>query len=189
MGRTTVETAFRVDVRRLVRARVSGAGTLRYGHSAVGFLLSLADADVVLEWTQRGVSYAVRVALETTVPNFGGRRWWACCPRCSRRVAIVYLAPWATWAGVVGCRRCLNLAHEVTREIALYRAMRRVREHRARHGYGGNLAEPIRTKPPGMHLTTFLRFIERDRALMRPVSVELGAWVGMMERLLSKRGY
>ena len=48
----------------------------------------------------------VALKLERTACHFGGTRLWFNCPRCIRRVAIVYLA------SVPGCRRCLRLKYQ-----------------------------------------------------------------------------
>lgn len=41
------------------------------------------------------------------MPN-GGARWWARCPMCSQRVAVIYLPPGAK---CFACRACYNLTY------------------------------------------------------------------------------
>jgi hypothetical protein len=65
----------------------------------------------------RLVSYPV--LLDTTVPHFGGRRWWLRCPLgidgqpCLRRVRILYRPPGAPG---FGCRLCYRLGYESQRK-------------------------------------------------------------------------
>jgi hypothetical protein len=59
------------------------------------------------------------ILLQTTLPRFGGVRWWFSCPmapkdgrRCNRRVARLYLPP----GGTLGCRTCHRLVYGSSRE-------------------------------------------------------------------------
>lgn len=49
----------------------------------------------------------VELYLQRTACHYGCTRLWFTCPRCGRRVAIVYLAP-----GNPGCRQCLRLRYQ-----------------------------------------------------------------------------
>jgi len=48
------------------------------------------------------------IGLITGNTGFGGLRYWFKCPRCSRRVGVVYKHP---LSGELGCRICLNLEY------------------------------------------------------------------------------
>jgi hypothetical protein len=72
------------------------------------------DRVISLHFTLRGVhKIECPIELQSTVPHFGGKRWWFVCPgiegreTCDRRVAKLYFPP-----GAVGfaCRHC----HELT---------------------------------------------------------------------------
>ncbi|SRR5258708_4676754 len=62
-------------------------------------------------------SMSQTVAVTTTRPHFGGRRYWFLCPmsrdgsRCGRRVGRLYLPP----GRVFGCRKCHDLIHSSAR--------------------------------------------------------------------------
>src|SRR5690242_3845376 len=46
------------------------------------------------------------IRLASSVPNYGGRRWWWICPGCSRRVGVLY------YAGVCWlCRQCYRVTY------------------------------------------------------------------------------
>ena|SRR5260370_19481903 len=55
------------------------------------------------------------ILLSSTVPNFGGVRWWFICPliedglACKRRVKKLFLPPSETY---FGCRACYRLTYE-----------------------------------------------------------------------------
>lgn len=73
------------------------------------------------------VSYPI--ALVTTSPHFGGRRWWFICPleHCGRRVGKLYLPPGGQY---YGCRHCYGLTYRSSQESdkrvsALARQIRR----------------------------------------------------------------
>jgi hypothetical protein len=61
----------------------------------------------------------LRVRLETTRPNFGGKRWWFLCPLfnhgapCERRVRKLYRPPSAWY---FGCRACQELTYRSAQE-------------------------------------------------------------------------
>jgi hypothetical protein len=47
--------------------------------------------------------------LESTVPQFGGVRWWFRCAECERRCRIIYCSPEGYR---FGCRACLRLSYQ-----------------------------------------------------------------------------
>lgn len=55
------------------------------------------------------------ILLASTIPNFGGVRWWFICPlivkevACNRRARKLYLPPGARY---FGCRICYSLTYE-----------------------------------------------------------------------------
>lgn len=83
--------------------------------------------------------------------NYGGRRQWFLCPRCNRRVAIVYGGKYFC------CRHCHNLTYASQQEGGSDRLMRKVRKIRRRLEASNDLFEPIWFKPKNMHQKTFDR--------------------------------
>lgn len=65
----------------------------------------LIRADV-RSFRKRGQVYDLMVNFTTTRCNFGGKRYWFKCPRCARRVWVLY-KEWSSW----GCVRCFNLTY------------------------------------------------------------------------------
>lgn len=52
-----------------------------------------------------------RIALSTTVCNFGGKRYWFTCPKCKLRVGVLYCPEGHS---LFECRNCKNLKYELT---------------------------------------------------------------------------
>lgn len=78
-----------------------------------------------------------------TACNFGGSRSWFACPRCRRRVGVLFLRG---TAGFV-CRHCGRIAYSSQSDDDMGRAWRKQRKAEAR------LADGWR-RPKGMHQTT-----------------------------------
>jgi hypothetical protein len=134
--KTTVEECRCLDVTRWVRQGILKAGVHQKGVcqwvGQDGPLFSI-DLEVMttdmgrpvvvlsdahpLGGEQRQGSYQVR--LTTTVPRFGGIRWWFVCPQvrwdrpCGRRVGKLYLPPGGRY---FGCRHCYDLSYTSSQE-------------------------------------------------------------------------
>lgn len=65
---------------------------------------------VRLSYTSNGEPYNYAVPLTTTTPTYGGVRWWWQCPRCQKRVRILY------GGRLFLCRQCQNLAYETAQK-------------------------------------------------------------------------
>jgi hypothetical protein len=71
--------------------------------------------DERVEEEYREQDYHVR--LTTTPCHFGGVRHWFLCPRCFKRVGVLYRTGQRRFA----CRKCLNLTYESTRLSGIYK--------------------------------------------------------------------
>lgn len=93
-------------------------------------------------------------ALLTSTPcHFGGQRPWWHCPRCHRRVALLYLLE------SVACRRCFDLAYRSERESGIDRAVRRADKIRDRLRWEPGILNGHGFKPKGMHWRTYERLV------------------------------
>lgn len=155
---TTVEECRSLDVNRWTREGIITPDIRQYGswvwtNSATGERTASIGYEVntrgpapwvrlyytVTPWGGDPVSYDYKIALVTTMPNYGGRRWWFECPlmkggrSCYRRCGKLYLPPGGRY---YGCRQCYELTYESAQEhdprvsrlandpMALYAAMR-----------------------------------------------------------------
>ena len=97
----------------------------------------------------RGKQYHYDIKLTTTKPNYGGKRYWWECPKCGRRVAVLYCA------GYYVCRHCLGAKYQTQHLQPIDRQFKRIAVLRERLGWYGGLAHGIGEKPKGMHQETF----------------------------------
>lgn len=163
MARRSADTCFRIDVRPIVKRR-GASGSYRLGSSSVDYRLELIARRLTLSWISCGHLFNYAIVLSDSRPHLGGTRWWAECPRCSRRCAVLHiLGP-----GTLGCRACLELAYQSTRETVLDRARRRARAARSRVGASMDLMAPI-GKPPRMHWRIFLHHVVKERAAIAEI--------------------
>jgi len=158
MTRSACEAFRAFDLRRALRE-----GTLKVGAEFVAsltrgpetdgiiYVISEGDALVLIE---RG--FRQRVALSWTPCHLGGKRAWAICPRCSRRVAILF-----DRGGLFACRGCCGLTYSSQRETPKFRSIRKARKMRERFGGGENLMAPFPDKPKKMHWRTYDRLVSR----------------------------
>jgi hypothetical protein len=129
--RDTVESCITLDVNSFVRD-----GTIKAGGWSTGAITwyvgktevcsidyeAFITIDKSFAWlrlhyitarTEEDMDY--KIWLTTTVPHFGGTRWWFTCPlvtnnhRCNRRVAKLYLPRGARY---FGCRQCYDLTYK-----------------------------------------------------------------------------
>ncbi len=187
-GKATVEDGLTLDINKLVRdgnIRPGGwsSGTLTWRRvpsgeevGSIGYEANLIDPDdawVRLHYRQNGEPKDYRVRLETTRPNYGGRRWWFRCPATGRRVAKLHSPP---GGDIFASRRAYGLAYRSQRERSDERALTRTQDIRIRLGGDPSLAVPFPYKPKGMWWRTYWRL--RGEAQ----EAEYRSWLGVAER-------
>lgn len=82
------------------------------------------------------------IPLQFSACRYGGSRLWLICPKCGKRVAIIYVDT------VVACRSCLGLRYQSEYEDDISRLQSKVRKifDRIGHDYA---------RPKGMHHKTY----------------------------------
>lgn len=101
----------------------------------------------------RGKQYSYDLQLTTTQPNYGGKRYWWKCPKCSKRVSVLYCA------GLYVCRHCIGAKYQTQHLQPLDRQFKRIAVLRNRLGWSGGVAHGIQGKPKGMHQMTYDRLL------------------------------
>lgn len=147
-----------IDVRKLQRGgylsathrmtwRWSSGATIGLDTSPDAVRLSYRYEDNAGEWR----SVDQHIGITRTPCHYGGDRPWFACPRCFRRVAIIYL-----W-NIPLCRKCARLAYTSQSEDAIDRSWGRTYRimHRLGQGHEGPHAVPRRLK--GMRRATYER--------------------------------
>lgn len=163
-----------LDVRRLARERLLRPGlTYRWQWhsdppSTVDVQTEIGAIRLIYKHRRTGEVWQDenrRILLTDTPCFYGGLRQWFLCPRCGRRVAILYLR------GGLGCRHCLRLAYPSQSEDYMDRLWRRQAKIERRLGGEGWL------KPKGMHWTTFERLHGELRAIEETRDNALAAFI------------
>ena len=90
------------------------------------------------------------ISFEQTKCNFGGYRKWFICPRCLKRVVILYGTGECFF-----CRKCYNLTYNGQLETAPFRLTSKAQKIRRRLGASINTCDAITERPKGMHRRTF----------------------------------
>ena len=122
-----------------------------------------------------------RVQTQTSPCNLGGQRQWFTCPRCSKRVAVLY-APDRYFA----CRLCGGLGYATQKEGVGDRAMTKADRLRKRLGWPAGIAHGDGGKPKGMHWETFWQLKSRHDALVQVCLYDISRKLGFLHKLLKR---
>ena len=163
-SKTTTESQHRIDIRWLKKQgylRPGSIGSLSWsrGDEQTGSISYRTEENrMILNYRHRpngGEWEPVEqsISFDRTTCNYGGYRIWFLCPRCRKRVAVLYGA-----GKYFFCRHCHDLAYGSQQEGKPDRLMRKARKIRRRLGITDpNLMEPILYKPKHIHQKTFDR--------------------------------
>ena len=122
-----------------------------------------------------------RVQTQTSPCNLGGQRHWFTCPRCSKRVAVLY-APGRYFA----CRHCGGLGYATQKEDAGDRASTKANKLRKRLGWPAGIAHGDGGKPKGMHWETFWQLKSRHDALVQISLYDISRKLGFLHKFLKR---
>ena len=120
-----------------------------------------------------------RVQTQTSPCHLGGQRHWFTCPRCSKRVAVLY-APGRYFS----CRQCGGLGYATQKEGAGDRAATRADKLRKRLGWEAGILNGQSGKPKGMHWKTFLRLKSHHDVLVQISLQDMARQFGNLQKLL-----
>jgi hypothetical protein len=185
-GKRAQDNARRLDIRRLCRKGqpfIGRAFTLtweRYRTTVRNACLEVHPFHVEITHQRRtgeasweNVTYTVW--LSWTPCTYGGQRAWWLCPRCDRRVAILYDGH--TFA----CRHCHQLSYRCQGESKADRAIRRVNKLRSQLGWPPGVLNLDGDKPAGMSYRKYLRLRAAYYRECQPVLEALGAKIGSVD--------
>lgn len=129
------------------------------------------DSIRLMYGTKDGEQVDALVDLDRTPCHYGGTRPWFLCPRCGRRVGVLF-AGRRFW-----CRHCHGIAYAVENEDKLSRVLRRSNKLRERVQARAGTAYPVTFKPKGMHQRTF------DRIRWEIHELETSFWLREFDKL------
>jgi hypothetical protein len=167
--RTSKEELKRLDIRQMKQYCLPGAiakGTWSWqcnGKLSGEIGVEMFEDKLVLNFageaddSEESCEQTIRIS--KTSCNFGGYRKWFHCPRCSRRIEVLYLVNRSFY-----CRHCHTAPYSSQQEGKLDRLCRKARKIRKRlyekddyKNLFSALSEPLFLKPKGLHRKTFER--------------------------------
>jgi hypothetical protein len=189
-GKTVTSDSMPLDIRKITRK-----GLLVPGNSFTWQWLvndrQVAAISIRVDFNQGMVlSYRIkstgelveqRVQTQTSPCHLGGQRQWFTCPRCSKRVAVLY-APGRYFA----CRDCGGLSYATQKESAGDRASTKADKLRKRLGWAAGILNGDGGKPKGMHWTTYQRLKSDHDALVQVTLQDMGRKLGFLHKLLGE---
>ena len=127
-------------------SRGEKTGSIRYQIEKGRMILNYRIKESGEDWGD--VKHAV--LFDQTPCNYGGFREWFLCPKCSKRVAILYGA-----GKYFLCRHCYNLTYNSCNSSPLDRVFDKANNLREKLGGHAGMAYPIPDRPKGMHRKTY----------------------------------
>ncbi|MEH6476222.1 MAG: hypothetical protein V7727_11060 [Sneathiella sp.] len=175
--KNTVEEALTLNLSRLIKqgSIVPGKhvkGQLTWTSSRTGDvtatigyeadLFNKEDAWLRLIYTVDGETRDYRIYLTTTVPNYGGLRWWFICPITGDKTYTLHTVGGRKFAS----RKVYNIGYQSQQESKLYGSLTRAQNIRERLGGSCDVTEMFPSRPKGMWRRTHWRwFLKYEKAL------------------------
>ena len=190
-GKPETNDAMPLDIRKLARSGVFVPGRSfswpwlgndrQVGASRIG--VDRPRYRIVLAYRVKSTGELVeqRVHTQTSACHLGGERRWFTCPRCSKRVAVLY-APGKYFA----CRNCCGLGYATQKEGAGDRAASRAEKLRKRLGWEAGILNGNGGRPKGMHWNTYRRLRSDHDALVQVSLRDIAVKFGFLHRVLSE---
>ena len=188
-GKAETSDSMPLDIRKITRKDLLVPGNsfswqwLVNDRQVAGISIRVDFESVLLSYRLKTTGEVVeqRVQTQTSPCHLGGQRRWFTCPRCSKRVAVLY-APGSYFA----CRQCGGLGYATQKEGAGDRASTRAGKLRKRLGWQAGILHGDGGKPKGMHWKTYQRLKCHYDALVQVSFHDIGRKLGILDRLLER---
>ena len=186
-GKRDTSSSMPLDIRKITRKGLLVPGNsfswqwLVCKREVVSINIQVDLQSVMLSYRVKSADELVeqRVQTQTSPCNLGGQRQWFTCPRCSKRVAVLY-APGRYFA----CRRCGGLGYATQKEGAGDRASTKADKLRKRLGWEAGIFNGNGGKPNGMHWKTYWRLKSHHDALVQISLYDICHKLGFLHKLL-----
>ncbi len=186
-GKSETGDAMPLDIRKIASKNLLVSGNsfgwkwLVNDHQVAGISIRVDSESMALSYRIQSTGEVVEqlVRTQTTPCHLGGQRHWFTCPRCSKRVALLY-APGRYFA----CRTCGGLGYATQKEGAGDRASTRADKLRKRLGWEAGILNGDGDKPKGMHWTTYQRLKSQHDALVQESFHDISRKLGLLHQLL-----
>lgn len=184
-AKATTESQKRLDIRWLknqgyLQPGATGSITWSRGGEQTGSISYWMEADRMNLFYRHKLSggdwvdVEQQISFDRTPCNYGGYRTWFLCPRCWKRVAVLYGA-----GKYFYCRHCNQLTYSSQQEREPDRLMRKARKIRKRLGGDENLLDSVPWKPKNMHWKTYWRLRNEAENLVNLSLLILGQGLGI----------
>ena len=185
-GKTETSDATPLDIRKITRTGLLVPGSsfswqwTVNDRQVAGLSIRVEFESLVLSYRMKSTGEVVeqRVKTQTSSCHLGGQRCWFTCPRCSKRVAVLY-AP----GRYFGCRQCCGLGYATQKEGAGDRASSRADKLRKRLGWEVGILNGDGGKPKGMHWKTYQQLKSHHDALVQVSFTDIGRKFGFIHHL------
>lgn len=108
---------------------------------------------IEVSYTHRSKPYQYSIQLTKTSCNYGSYRYWWLCPKCSKRVSVLYCA------GLYVCRHCIGANYGSQLQQPIDRSFSRLNSLRAKLGWQRGAIHGIGSRPKGMHHRTYNKLV------------------------------
>ena len=135
---------------------------------------------VDVNYSYRGKAYSYSIRLDKTACHFGHYRHWWLCPKCSKRVAVLYCA------GTYVCRHCIGANYHSQLQQPIDRLFSRADAIRQRLGWQSGIAHGNQGRPKYMHFTTYYRLVTEHDKLVQKIC---GASMAMIDKIKGSVSY
>ena len=188
-GKSNTCDSMPLDIRRFARKGLLVLGSnfswewTVNDRKVAGINIRMDLQSMVLSYRIKSTDEVVEQRVQTQISpcNLGGQRHWFTCPRCSKRVAVLY-APGRYFA----CRQCGGLGYATQKEGVGDRAMTKADRLRKRLGWPAGIAHGDGGKPKGMHWETFWQLKSRHDALVQVSLYDISRKLGFLHKFLKR---
>jgi hypothetical protein len=186
-GKNVTEDSSPLDIRKLARSGLMVPGRSLNWHWTVNdreidaITIRVSGHAVQLCYQKRSTGEVIDqwVHLQSTPGRFGGVRQWFTCPRCGKRVAVLY-GPGKYFA----CRSCCGLGYANQNEGLGDRSARQADKIRKKLGWQAGILNGGGHKPKGMHWATYWRLRADHDRLVQVSFHDIGRQLGFLHKLL-----
>lgn len=114
---------------------------------------------IEVSYSYRSKPYQYSIQLTKTACNYGHYRYWWLCPKCSKRVSVLYCA------GSYVCRHCIGANYHSQLQQPVDRIYSKLNALRERLGWQVGIIHGIGERPKRMHDSTYEQLINEYEQL------------------------
>ena len=185
-GKPETGDSMPLDIRKISRKGLLVSGSsfswqwLVNDRPVAGISIRVENDTLVLSYRIKSTAGLVeqRVQTQKSACHLGGERHWFTCPKCIKRVAVLY-APGRYFA----CRQCGGLGYATQQEGIGDRASTKADKIRKRMGWEAGILNGDGSKPKGMHWKTYQQLKSHHDALVQVSFTDIGRKFGFIHHL------